>query len=213
MSETKRGGCSVWIILLLLVVPVFCVMIPGLLWMKHSRSASHRAEQEAEAARTRGIAFASSSGDEQESVTISPAQFGRYSPADFGSGLSREHFVALMADDHATELARQTFTRNANGQPIRWLLKTGDVEEEEGNSGALVATFELPYRIQTGHGSWSGSSLSIRAEFGADERERLLMLRRSDWVTVEGRLQLADNRIKLLEARIHPPVEAEKTSR
>lgn len=212
MSETKRGGCSAWIILLILVVPVLCVTIPGVFWMKHSRRASHRAEQAAEVARDRGIAFASSSDDQQESVTISPGQFGRYSPANFGSGLSREHFVALMADDHATELARQTFTRNADGQPVRWLLKTGDVEED-GDSGTLVATFELPYRIQTGPGRWSGSSLSIRAEFAAAERQRLLMLRRSDWVTVEGRLQLADDRIKLLKARIYPPVEAEKTTR
>jgi hypothetical protein len=206
MNEKKLSGCGLAAILLAggLVVILGLIILATVRWQTSRESRRGQAEVD----RAGAIAFASQSDDKEESVVLDRDSFGRYSPAEFGSGLTREHFVALMADQNATELARQTFTRNASGQVVRWLLKTGDVKAA-GESGLLVAEFGLPYRIQSGPNSWSGSSLTIRAEFPAAERDRLLALRRNDWVTVEGRLQLEQAEIKLLDARIPLPTDAE----
>jgi hypothetical protein len=208
MSEKKRSGCMTLVIVLVVGFVVFGLVTPGCWWL--TSRAKH--QQSAAASRAEGIAFTSKSGDKEESVVLTADSFGRYSPADFGSGLTREHFVALMADQNATNLARQTFTKQATGQVVRWLLKTGDVQEAD-EAGGLMANFGLPYRIQTGPNGWTASSLTILAQFPAIERDRLLKLRRNDWVTVEGRLQLDSSEIKLLDARIPLPTDAEVPGR
>lgn len=210
MNDKKRGGCSALVVVLIIGLLFLGLIASAVFWLVGSRVA-HRERETAEQRRTEAdaVAFASHSGDQQETVKLSADAYRRYSPTDFGGGLSREHFAALMADQNATELARETFTTNANGQTVRWLLKTTEVRETDG-SGLLVADFSLPYHIQTSPGSWAGSALSIRAEFPATERERLVTIRRNDWVTVEGRLELKGQAIKLLDARIPLPANAER---
>ena len=141
---------------------------------------------------------------------VTAAALGHFSATDFGHGITREHYVAMMGDPEATELARQTFIKAATGQVVRWLLQLSNVKESN-PSGALVADFLITYSIQVQNGT-DTSLLHVQAEFPATERERLLPLRRSDWVTIEGRLQPGDV-LKLLDAKIALPTDAEAPER
>jgi hypothetical protein len=212
MNDKKRSGCSALVIVLILGLLLLGLIVSSIFWFMSARVSRDRAALENHRSHAERIAFASESGDERESVKLSADSYPRYSAADLSAGLSREHFVALMADQNATELARQTFTATANGQTVRWLLKTSNVSQAN-DTGPILADFQLPYRIQTNPQSWTGSSLSVRAEFPPSERERLVVVRRNDWVTVEGRLELKGQEIKLLDARIPLPANAEKAER
>ena len=105
--------------------------------------------------------------------------------------MSREHFVAVMADDAATDLMRKQFAEKANGMRVKWLLRVVDVAAADSN-GAIKASLTMPYRITQGNG-WSGSSVSVRAEFGPDAVDDLMKIRRGQWVTVEGELAIESN--------------------
>lgn len=199
MEKAKRSGC--WFPVILGVVILAGLMAVPLLWFFRSASTRKAAEQEhmREAFRE-----ASGNADERGSVTLTPESIASYSAADSVTGLTREHFVAMVADNNTTALARETFAKRANGQVVRWLLRISDVSEQS-ESPRLIADFELPYRIMNGPHGWTGSSIGIRAEFPEGERERLLKLRRGDWVTVEGSLRLNDTQAaqaKLVDSKL-----------
>ena len=201
MNESKTAGCSV--LTILAVLGAIAVAVVALAAVLYTRARTVNQQQDHKA-RVEKIAFASAGGDERRGVTLSADAVGRYSPAEFGAGLTREHFVAIMSDGRATALARQAFAERANGQVVRWLLKAAEVRAAS-DPDRLEAELQLPYRIKTGPNGWTGSSLVIRAEFPPDQRDRLLGIRREDWATVEGRLQLDGANIRLLDARVVMP--------
>lgn len=208
MNESKTAGCSV--LTILAVLGAIAVAVVALAAVLYTRARTVNQQQDHKA-RVEKIAFASAGGDERRGVTLSADAVGRYSPAEFGAGLTREHFVAIMSDGRATNLARQAFAERANGQVVRWLLKAAEVRQSS-DPDRLEAELQLPYRIKTGPNGWSGSALTIRAEFPPGQRDRLLGVRREDWATVEGRLQLDGASIRLLDARVvlpGDPVRAE----
>lgn len=208
MNESKTAGCSVFTILgVLLVIAVGVIALLLAFCSVRQRSVRHHPASPVSPT----LAFSSTSGDEQETVTLTPEVLGRWSPADVAGGLTREQFVAMMSDSKATELARKAFVERANGQVVRWLLKA--VEVREAAEGGLTADFQLPYRIQTHPNSWTGSALTIQAEFAPEQRERLIEVRREDWTTVEGRLELDGGNVRLRDARVAGPGEPERAER
>jgi hypothetical protein len=214
METKKLSGCAVFGLVLAGLL-IALIITPFAL---RTRSAKHAREEEARRHSERLLAEESTlrpqGSAEDKAAVLAAGSLGRYSPTNFGSTLTREHFVALMSDRSLTRLARQAFAAKASGQTVRWLLQTADVNEATSESPGLTADFELPYRIETAAGEWSGSSLTLQADFPATERDRLLRLRCGDWVTVEGRLQLVDGTgIRLLNARIALPQDAEAPGR
>ena len=208
MSKTgeKSGGCG-WAIVVVVVLLVVGAAGMGAVWLLYFNvRADGEARRHAEAihhesaATVAELAAPFDDGD-AGMVVLELDSLGRYTPASVGEKLTREHFVAILGDDRATELARKAFAERADGEIVRWLLKTGEIEEE-GAEGAVVGTFFLPYRIQSGPNSWSGSAVTLRAEFGAARRERLVEVRRGDWVTVEGRLKFARDHPRLIGAML-----------
>ena len=198
MNEQKKGGggCAVAAILIGVALLILVSIPLAAFWLFRAKTVSCSGPDHPD-----GVHGLVAPGETGDWISLDEGSLGRYSPTDFGGSLGREHFVALMADQNATELTRQTFEKNASGQVVRWRLKTSEVRGG-GGSGPLQADFQLPYRIQTGTNSWTGSSIMIRAEFPAAELEKLATLRREDWTTVEGRLELKGRDASLLEARL-----------
>lgn len=110
-------------------------------------------------------------------------------PHQAGKPVSREQFMALMIDEHATALARETFLKSADQSPVKWRLQTSDISDHKGQ---LTGNFSLPYQIHSNNSS-TNSSISIKCEFAEESRDRLLTIRCGDWVTVQGKLGFSAN--------------------
>lgn len=122
-------------------------------------------------------------------VVFQEGRLPTIAPHQAGKPVSREQFMALMIDGHATALAREAFLKSANQSPVKWRLHTSDISD---HSGQLVGNFSLPYQIRSNNSS-TNSSISIKCEFGEESRDRLLTIRCGDWVTVQGKLSLSGN--------------------
>ena len=147
--------------------------------------------------------------DREGTVVFQEGAIPRFQAHKSGEELTREHFVALMIDDHATELARKAFQETAHDTTVTWLLHTNDISEHK---GALQGFFTLPYEIRHGHGS-RGSSVSVNCEFAEESRDSLLNVRRGDWVVVQGKLSFDGHQAAIKEARVlddNSPLQAER---
>ena len=117
-------------------------------------------------------------------VVFQSGDLPRFPPHKSGQPVSREQYLTIMMDESATELARTTFRKSANESWVNWLLKADDIAERNGKT---IGKFSLPYQIQHG-GGFRGSSLYVTVEFDDNDSDRLLQVRRGDWVHVEGEL-------------------------
>jgi hypothetical protein len=194
-SPKKKGaGCAIFAIVMV-VVAVVVVVAGAIMTFMFARKA-HVAEFEdrmeyAETMLADSRAMMAGDRDESGLVMLSEESIGKIPATDFGDELSREHFIAVVTDEHATDLMRKQFAEKANGARVKWLLKVGDVSAPS-SSGQIKASLSMPYRISRGNG-WSGSSVSVRADFGPDAVDELMKVRRGQWVTLEGQLALEGN--------------------
>jgi len=204
-QEKKTAGCAIGAVICVGVAVV--VVLVGAFFMYFLARKATVMEGQARMEQAETMLAASEpmmmgAGDETGLVMLTAESVGKISATDFGDELSREHFVAVMADDHATDLMRKQFAEKANGLRVKWLLRVGDVAAP-GSSGEIKASLSMPYRISQGSG-WSGSSVSVRAEFGPDAVDDLMKVRRGQWVTVGGELAVESNGrgARLLGARV-----------
>lgn len=206
-GQQKKGSGCVIIAVILVAVAILAVLVGAFFMFFWARKAVVM-EGEEQMVRAEAMQMASESrlmrnGDEEGLVMLTEELIARMSATDFGDGLSREHFVAAVLDDHATDLMRKQFAEKANGMRVSWLLRVDDVSAPDSN-GAIRAPMSMPYRIAQGHGGWAGSSVSVIAEFGPDAVDDLLKVRRGEWVKVEGELKLESNgrSARILGARV-----------
>jgi hypothetical protein len=173
----------------------------AIFWVRKGEMKEHALAERAEAF-SRSAGPMSVDGDDSGMVFISRESIGSMSAADIGDELSREQYIANAVDEHATDLMRKQFAQKANGMQVKWLLQVVDVSAPDSN-GTIRAALSMPYRISRGSG-WGGSSVSVRAEFAEDAVDALMKVRREQWVTVAGELQMdSDGRgVRLLGARV-----------
>ncbi len=197
MNEfTKSKGCFAVIILAAIGLLAIPVLIYGVFMMKRTSAVEELHEQTA-------VAYSI----EQQAATDNPHEIhfkkGSWprSIAEIGDELSRENFVVFMADSNATTLSRNAFIKNANGRKVRWMVCVVDINAAD-SSAILHGNFELPYKIFSENG-YTGSSVSIEAEFPSSEESALMPLQRDDWVTIEGRIEINSNNSAILhEAKV-----------
>ena len=142
-------------------------------------------------------------------VVFQAGDIPRFPPHTRGEELTREQFVALTIDEHATKLARKALQESANGTTVSWLLRTEDIFD---SNGTLHGHFTLPHEIREGR-STRGSAITVNCEFAGESRESLLKVRRGDWVVVRGTLSLDGREVAIKEARIlddSAPPQAER---
>jgi Arc/MetJ family transcription regulator len=190
MTEpAKSKGCPAVIILIVLAV-LALLAIPALAFLMYfmKRNAVHEEIQTREVEVSRAMA-AAGLGAEGHAIHFQEGQMPRLS-AEIGDELSSKAFVAFEIDANATSLTKEAFVQSANGRTVRWLLSVSNIEASDEGDG-LEGDFALPYYIHRDNG-YSGSSVSVRAFFPGGEKTALSRLRREDWVTIEGRLELKE---------------------
>jgi hypothetical protein len=77
----------------------------------------------------------------------------------------------------------------ADGLDVSWLLRIENVRSPV-EDRPIEATFSMPYMITRGPHWRSSSSISVQAEFPADAVDKLMAVRRGDWVTVAGKVRV-----------------------
>jgi len=214
-QEKKTAGCAIFAVIIV-GVAVAVVVVGAVVMMVWTRKAA-MVEGEAAMPYAETLFGASeaahAAGEEAGMVMLSADSIGKISATDFGDELSREQFVAVMADDQATDLMREQFEEKANGMRVKWLLRVEEVAAPD-SKGAIKASLGMPYRIRTGSG-WRGSSVSVKAEFGPDAVDDLLKVRRGQWVTLQGKLAIDSNGrgARILAARVADPRRAAPAER
>jgi hypothetical protein len=200
MTESpKTKGCSTVVILIvfgvlaLLAIPV---VLFGVFTMKRS---SVSKEHYAEAELTQSPMIELKSTDDAREIHFKEG-FRPRSVAEIGDELNRESFVEFFIDSDATTIGREAFIKKVNGRKVRWLMRVSDITTA--SDGGLSGQFKLPYKIHSETG-YSGSEVSIHAMFPPSEEGALTRLRRNDWVTIEGRLELKNGYLaSLLDATV-----------
>ena len=196
MNEpAKSKGCPAAILFVALGV-LALLAVPGLAFLMYfmKRNAMQEEIQTREVEVSRAMA-ASGSDAEDHAIHFQEGQMPRIS-AEIGDELSSKAFVAFEIDTNATSLTKEAFVQSANGRTVRWLLNVSNIEASDEGDG-LEGDFALPYYIHSDNG-YSGSSVSVRAFFPGSEKASLSHLRREDWVTIEGRLELKEGRTAVL---------------
>lgn len=121
--------------------------------------------------------------------------------------VTREQYLAYMMNGNMTALAKDEFRKVAADAPVRWLLKTEEIFEQEEQ---LQGRFNLPWEMQWTNLSQGGSE-SVKCLFAADNRAMLLTLSRGDWVTVSGHLSLdGGGEGTIINARVGDDLPAER---
>ena len=202
MGEKKSSGCLTALVVVVVIAALGFVGLFSLFFKRVSRGREYAAEVSERVGLT---VEAGSAG----TVVFQEGADIHFPPHQSGEELSREQFISLMIDDHATELARKAFQRTADGAAVKWMLQTQDISE---SNGKLEGRFSLPWEIRSAHGS-RGSSVNLTCEFSEEGRDSLLKVRRGDWVVVEGRLSFDGHQSAILDARIFDesaPLRAER---
>ena len=172
------------------IVLVFMVVVCGIFWMFSVRR-DHAAE--------RGAIETTRVAAEEETLVIDGADWDALEPLAEGASVPLKHFVLMMEDPRATELARATFRSRANGAPVAWRMTLDDVRDSR---GLIEGDFSAPYMFRVGQGM-TGSSVMVRAEFGETQRDALIGLRQGERVTIAGRLSLDDGQaVRITDASV-----------
>jgi hypothetical protein len=140
---------------------------------------------------------------EDGSVVFQGQEFPRFSPSDIGGELSAEHFIAIMENENSTQLTLQTFREAADGAAVNWRLRLDQLSASDGDE--VEGRFTLPYRLvhRTRSSMHSrGSEISVTCRFSVQNLERLLALRKGDWVRVQGHISFDGHGVKINEARL-----------
>lgn len=197
MANKDNSGCRIAALIVAGIVFVFALIVVGIFWMYQERRVE--VVKEYEMAMDRASAEVMATGPEQgDTLELDESDWESLTPLGEGEPVSVKQFVLMMEDPRATELARETFRQRADGAQATWRMSLQDVWSEDGTLGASLS---VPYALKRGF-STSMSSLSVRAEFGPDQRDALIGLRQGDPVTVTGTLDLSDDRTWIREARV-----------
>ncbi|MCF7676274.1 MAG: hypothetical protein K9N23_09685 [Akkermansiaceae bacterium] len=181
MAQKSTSGCLTAVVIAAVAALLVLIAVFGLVFSARSTAAREMTEQKAIAANARHA--------QDGTVVFQAGRLPTIAPHQAGKPVSREQFMALMIDEHATALARETFLKSADQSPVKWRLHTSDISDHEGQ---LTGNFSLPYQIRSNKSS-TGSSISIKCEFAEESRDRLLAIRCGDWVTVQGKLSFSAN--------------------
>jgi hypothetical protein len=191
MAKGNSSGCIGVTIILVIVLGILGVA--GVFYLFNAKRSSH-------------AVFPSMRAEESTTLVFQEGAIPRFPFPQPGDTISREHFVAFMIDEAATELSKESFRKVANQAKVRWNLQTRNVADR---GGVLLGQFELPWEIRNGS-SINGSSAQVSAEFTDESRANLLKLRRGDWVVVAGELSFDGNSASIKNARLaDDPLPAE----
>lgn len=204
MGQKQSSGCLTAIIVLAVVAGFGILGLVGLFYMRVGKV------QKMEHAIAAEEHFSMVEDGEEKGLIVFPRNAIPHFPAHkAGEELSREQFVAFRIDDRSTALARQSFQESVQNTTVEWLLRTGDIKDE---NGIMHGEFSLPYQLRDKH-SRQGSSVNITVDFSGESRDRLLSIRRGDWVVVQGKLSVDQHHAAIREARIiddSTPPQAER---
>lgn len=191
MEKKGNSGCRVVAMIFAGIVVLFLVVVFGLYWMFTARKS--------EAVEAVQIAEAEVMAETAPAVLeLESSDWESLEPLAEGEPVTLRHYILLMEDPRATELARTTFLERAEGAPVTWTMTLEDVWEE---SGVLGASLRADYSMQSGS-VIRGSSISVRADFDESQRDALIGLRQGDVVTVEGVLALDGERVVIEHAGV-----------
>jgi hypothetical protein len=183
MAKGNSSGCIGVTIILVIVLGILGVA--GVFYLFNAKRSSH-------------AVLPSMRAEESTTLVFQEGAIPRFPFPQPGDTISREHFVAFMIDEAATELSKESFRKVANQAKVRWNLQTRNVADR---GGVLLGQFELPWEIRNGS-SINGSSAQVSAN--------LLKLRRGDWVVVAGELSFDGNSASIKNARLaDDPLPAE----
>ena len=118
-----------------------------------------------------------------------------------GQQVERDYFLAWQKDEKLTKLSRQDFRDKANGSQVEWQLKLNELRE---TGQGLEGKFEVRYLLKEEYANRQMESFGkeyINVHFRDGQRDRLIELRKEDWVTIGGELELDINgNAKILDA-------------
>lgn len=124
-----------------------------------------------------------------------------YRPDEVGDTLSPDQFVAIMASDKTTTLAKETFIEAGNGMDVNWKLQVKDIIET--NEGQLQGRFELDYWfIHRTRNRQESSAYRLNALFQREAHSDLLTLKSGDVVEVVGRIEFDDQSVRIVNAKL-----------
>lgn len=186
MAERKKSGCLGAIIAIIIIGGLVFVGLIAAIYKSKERSVVLAEET----ARARAAAVTTLAFKEDE--------LPRFPFPKVGEPISREQFVAHMIDDHATDLAKDSFREVASQATVTWKLRTHDIQERDGH---ITGEFDLPWEIRH-HRSTRSSSVRVYCHFTEESRQGLLDLRRDDWVTITGNLSFDGNTPSIKDARL-----------
>ena len=210
MSKKKGNGCAVAAIVgagvgLLLIVGV---AVGGLGLYRAKRVQAEQMQMEAiqKMHDVEAVHSAMVGGQDLDRLNVSEADLPKYEVYKQGAPLSLELFAASQLDRGATQLAAETFRENIKGVEVTWRMRADNLVK---SGSGVVGEFSVPYVFHRKIGrSTEHSELRIRCEFGEGSQDKLLEIRRGDWVWVRGWLSVERNSIKLEGARqVAKPVE------
>jgi len=139
---------------------------------------------------------ARSSRPEERSISIRQEDLGRYSATDFGETLSIENAVAILVDPTSTKLAREAFTKAADGLEVEWTLKVSGISRA--NEDQIRASLLIPYQIVSGSSTRS-SYVDVEAMFAEDSYADLVDIRQGQWIPVRGKLKIDGKDLEILD--------------
>jgi|GEM_PF-3588036 len=202
MNERKSNGCAiaagVSALLVLMALAILVFGIRGCVSVVHD--ARHEARMEAREAREHARAVGV---EPEDGVILFDDELPRPEPHRKGAPLARESWLAWSLDDRATQYAREAFREAADGSPVDWMLRTEEVFQSGGAEPRGM--FGLPVRVERREGNSTrveSRTITVDVEFGSAKRERLMSVRKGDWVRVAGRLSVRGEELRIVDARI-----------
>ena len=181
MAQKSTSGCFIAVVIAVVAALLIPIAVFGLFLSAKSTKTRNKTGQKTMIENARL--------DQDGTVVFRAGRLPVIAPHQAGTPVSREQFMALMIDQRATALARETFLKSADQSPVKWRLQTADISD---HNGQLTGNFSLPYQIRSNNSSTT-NSISIKCEFAEESRARLLSVRCGDWVTVQGKLSFPAN--------------------
>ena len=142
------------------------------------------------------VAKTRSSQSGERTVSIRQEDLATYSATDFGDTLSIENAVAILEDPTSTKLAREAFTKAADGLEVEWTLKVSGISSA--SDGKIRASLLIPYEIVSNHSS-RGSYVTVEAVFTEDAYAELVNVRQGQWIPVRGTLKINGKDLEILD--------------
>lgn len=142
----------------------------------------------------------------ERSVMIRQEDLASFSATDFGEKLTIENAVAILVDPTSTRLAREAFSKAANGHEIEWVLKVSEISRSKENE--ILASLLIPYSIESGHSTQS-SYVNVEALFSGDSYADLVNVRQGQWIPVRGKLKIDGKDLEIIDPVLVPESQSD----